>query len=50
MAWRKVWKNRRKGVRKDAWLIRWYDNFDKMRAKTFHGTARETERPTSTCP
>jgi len=43
MAWRKVWKSRRKGVRKDAWLIRWYDNFDKMRAKTFHGTTREAD-------
>jgi len=43
MAWRKVWKQRRKGVRKDAWLIRWYDDTGKMQAKTMHGTADEAE-------
>ena len=43
MAWRKVWKRRRKGVRKDAWLIRWYDDSGKMQAKTLHGTADEAE-------
>jgi hypothetical protein len=43
MAWRKVWKTRRKGVRKDAWLIRWYDDKGKMQAKTVHGTADEAE-------
>jgi hypothetical protein len=43
MAWRKVWKQRRKGVRKDAWLIRWYDDTGKMQAKTMYGTADEAE-------
>jgi len=42
MAWRKVWKSRRRGVRKDAWLLRWYDDRGEMRAKTFHGTAQES--------
>jgi hypothetical protein len=36
MAWRKVWKRRRKGDRKDAWLVRWYDDAGKMQAKTMH--------------
>lgn len=43
MAWRKVWKTRRKGVRKDAWLIRWYDDSGKMQSKTLHGSAEEAE-------
>ena len=43
MAWRKVWKTRRKGVRKDAWLIRWYDDAGKMTSKTVHATADEAE-------
>ena len=43
MAWRKVWKRRRKGARKDAWLIRWYDDSREMQAKTMHGTADEAE-------
>lgn len=43
MAWRKVWKSRRKGARKDAWLVRWYDDSGKMQAKTMHGTADEAD-------
>ena len=43
MAWRKVWKGRRKGVRKDAWLIRWYDDAGNMKSKTVHATADEAE-------
>jgi integrase len=41
MAWRKVWKQRRQGVRQDAWLLRWYDDAGTMRAKTLYGTASE---------
>jgi hypothetical protein len=44
MAWRKVWKQRRKGVRKDAWLIRRYHDNGKMQSKTMHGTARKAEK------
>ena len=33
----------RKGVRKDVWLIRWYDDSGKMQAKKVHGTADKAE-------
>ena len=40
MAWRKVWKKKRKGARGQAWLLRWYDDTGVMRASTFHGDAK----------
>lgn len=43
MAWRKVWKRRKNGKRKDGWQLRWYDDGGTMRAKTFHGTGVEAE-------
>jgi len=43
MAWRKVWKQRKKGRRRTGWLLRWYDDAGKMRAKTVYGSASEAD-------
>jgi integrase len=43
MPWRKVWKKKRVGVRRDVWLLRWYDDAGRMRAKTYHGDARAAD-------
>ena len=43
MAWKKAWKTRRPGARRRGWLIRWYDDLGKMRARTFHGSARQAD-------
>lgn len=43
MAWRKVWKRKRKGSRRDVWLLRWYDDLDAMKAKTFYGDATSAD-------
>lgn len=43
MAWRKVWKAKRQQSRRHAWLLRWYDDFGAMRAKTFYGDAKAAD-------
>jgi len=43
MPWRKVWKQKRTGARRGVWLLRWYDDFGAMKAKTFSGDARAAD-------
>ena len=42
MSWRKVWKTRKPG-RRNGWLLRWYDDASKMKAKTIYGSAKEAD-------
>lgn len=43
MAWRKVWRQKRNGARRGVGLLRWYDDFGAMKAKTFSGDARAAD-------
>jgi hypothetical protein len=43
MAWRKVWKQRRKGTRRVTWVLRWYDDSGTMRAKAVNGDAKTAD-------
>jgi glyoxylase-like metal-dependent hydrolase (beta-lactamase superfamily II) len=45
MAWRKAWRQRRKAVRKPAWLIPGHDDPGKMQTQTVLGAVDDAEEP-----